>query len=253
MLTLDTEKFYDSVSDFYDDMTSFGKRINTERPIFKNWLDRYGFKNVLDAACGSGLHTIILTLLGVSTTGTDISMTMLKNARINARQLGTNPVFVRAPLEDLSIIFKRKFDVIFCLGNTIPHILSQDNLHTIFKGFLKLLTKQGKLIIQLLNYSKILAEKERIVSISKNKNQVYVRFYDFLDTFIRFNVLQINWKNQQPQYYMKSTHLYPYIYSELQTLLNKADFSVTNNFGNMELTSFDENESQNVVMICEKA
>ncbi len=156
-------------------------------------------------------------------------------------------------MEDVSVIFKRKFDVIFCLGNTIPHILSQDNLYTIFKGFFMLLTKQGRLIIQLLNYSKILAEKERIVSINKNKNQVYVRFYDFLDTFIRFNVLRINWKNQHPQYYMKSTHLYPYKFSDLQMLLSKADFLFTNTFGSMELTSFDKNASHNVVMVCEKA
>ena len=253
MMALDTEKFYESVSDFYDDMTSFGKRLNTERPIFKNWLDRYRFRNALDTACGSGLHTIILNLLGVSTTGTDISMPMLKNARINARQLGINPVFIRAPLEDLSIIFNRKFDVIFCLGNTIPHILSRDNLYTIFKGFLKLLTKQGKLIIQLLNYSKILAEKERIVSINKNMNQVYVRFYDFMDSFIRFNVLRINWKNQQPRYFLKSTYLYPYRFSDLQILLNKADFLTISTFGNMKFALFDENESQNLVMVCEKA
>lgn len=132
-------------------------------------------------------------------------------------------------------------------------ILPNINLYTIFKGFLKLLTKQGKLIIQLLNYSKILAEKERVVSINKNKNQVYIRFYDFMDSFIRFNVLRINWKNQRPQYCLTSSHLYPYIFSDLHILLSKTNFLTISTFGNMKFALFDENESQNLVMVCEKA
>ena len=56
----------------------------------------------------------------------------------------------------------------------------------------KLLKKDGRVLIQILNYEKILKEKERIVNITKKDDEYFIRFYDFEKKDLTFNILKFN-------------------------------------------------------------
>ena len=139
----------------YDQMTRFDERLVSERPVLKNLQNKYGFSSVLDAACGTGLHAIILAGMGFKVCGADISGEMIKQARANAKRAAVDVTWITSPMQQLSRHINGTFDAIICLGNSIAH-LNHNDLKTALAEFHRLLAKQGYLILQLLNYSVIL-------------------------------------------------------------------------------------------------
>ena len=244
--------FYDNISEYYDDMTHFHGRLQREKQIIEKWVKRYRFKRVLDAACGSGVHTIILNQLGVSAVGVDISHEMIKKARENAARMSLKALFLQSALQDLDIKSEPKYDAVLFLGNSVPHIESKTELIEIFIALRKLLFSKGKLLIQLLNYDRIMSIKNRIVSINRIQNQEYIRFYDFLLGGIRFNVLHVNWDYSPCKYSIEYTDLYPYVKKDLVTYIQKSGYRILDVFGSMNFDPYDENESKDLVILAEK-
>ncbi|MBD3308567.1 hypothetical protein GF339_19275, partial [candidate division KSB3 bacterium] len=52
--------FYEEIAEQYDSMTRFQMRMPRETEMLKGWIARYHFCSVVDIACGTGLHAIIL-------------------------------------------------------------------------------------------------------------------------------------------------------------------------------------------------
>jgi glycine/sarcosine N-methyltransferase len=247
-----SQKFYRQLAYNYDSMTRFEQRLDSESNILKKWVERYRFKSALDAACGTGIHAIALKKQDIDTAGADISADMLDQARKNAMHHGVEIEFIQASMEDLKSKIARKFDAILCLGNSQPHLLNQEDLNAALENFFELLNPQGRVVIQILNYHKILTEKERIVGINRADGKEFIRFYDFPDGTIRFNILTVNWKNGQADHRLSSTKLYPYTRTHLEPALKNNGFSRIEFFGNMKFGVFEENTSPNLVVTAQK-
>jgi 2-polyprenyl-3-methyl-5-hydroxy-6-metoxy-1,4-benzoquinol methylase len=209
-------------------------------------------RSVLDVACGTGLHAIILARMGVRVVGTDISQAMLEKAKKNGQASGHDIQWIEAPMQALSTTIKGSFDAVICLGNSIPHILSGQDLETTLKGFHKLLRPEGILLFQLLNYDRILAKRERIVGIHRDGSHEYIRFYDFGKKTVKFNILTITDINHKMTHGISSTELYPYKKNELADALKKTGFTECKYFGNLDQDPFNAEMSQNLVILCRK-
>ncbi|GAB4370892.1 MAG: hypothetical protein Kow0042_13320 [Calditrichia bacterium] len=245
-------KFYDRLSEDYDLMTRFSERLITEKPIMEAWVKRYGFRSALDAACGTGLHALLLAKLGVRVVGVDISPQMLERAKSHAREAGVELPFFESSLENLTEIVHQKFEAIFCLGNSLPHLLTHKELSTAVQNFYHLLLPGGIVVLQLLNYTKIFTEKNRIVGINKSGSKEFIRFYDFTTPMIGFNILTIEWKPEGVVHSLHNTKLYPYQKEELLAELKKIGFSQITCFGDMKFSVFQEQSSPNLVIVAEK-
>lgn len=245
--------FYRDLADDYDDMTRFQKRMDQERSILITLQKKFKFKTALDVACGTGLHAILLQKIGVDTVGTDNSRAMLDKAHKNAMEAGIDVTWVQSDMRAVTKTINRTFDVIFCIGNSLPHIITTKQLLNAFREWHKLLNTDGRIIIQILNYTKILKDKERIVNITKQGPREYIRFYDFLSQKLQFNIIIINWEKQPPFQSLKSTILYPHERSSLSTVLHQAGFTNLKYFGNINLSPFSEEKSPNLVLIAQKS
>jgi len=244
--------FYKALSPDYDRMTRFGDRLRAEQDMLSQWLKRYPFKSVVDVACGTGLHSIALKKLGVEVVGVDNSPEMLKQAEQNARLQNVAIKWLAAPMQNLKKYLKQSFDGLLCLGNSLPHLLSEEDLRRTLESFFALLNDGGRVVIQILNYSRILRDQERIVHISQEGDKQFIRFYDFIDPLIRFNLLTIHWQQQKASHQLISTELYPYRREELEKTLQQAGFTNLEYFGNMQFAPYDDRQSTNLVMVAEK-
>jgi SAM-dependent methyltransferase len=247
------EQFYGILSGKYDEMTRFHERLESEKEIMQKWRDKYGFESVLDVACGTGLHSLILKQLGVKVVGTDISAKMLRKARENSKNTGLTIDFIESPMHELTTTISDKFDMIFCLGNSIPHILEKSVLQKSFLGFRDLLSDGGRLVIQLLNYEKILKRRNRIISIKRHNQSEFIRFLDFQEGMVVFNVLEISWNGDKPGHQLISTPMVPYHLQELTSFLKNAGFCIEAIYGNMRFESFDAEKSDNLVLVCKNS
>lgn len=244
--------FYQDLASDYDLMTRLEERLDQETEVIKAWASKYDLRSAIDAGCGTGIYTMALARLGVETTGADLSPEMIAQAEQNAKAHGVKARFVTCPLQELDKHIGKKADAVFCLGNSLPHLLSIAELKKTLAAFSRVLPENGLLVIQLLNYDKVLVKKERLVGIHRKGNKEFIRFYDFIAPLVRFNVLTINREGSGDTHKFTSTELHPYCRHELTGPLQEAGFGSVETFGDLKSAPFNKSESPNLVVIARK-
>jgi glycine/sarcosine N-methyltransferase len=243
-----SEDFYDLIADQYDAMIEFDKRIEKEARILKPWIEQYGVKRAADMGCGTGVHTLALGSLGVETVGFDISGRMLYHARNRAADR-ENVSFERGDFLSPSLGLRGGFDLILCLGNSLPHAESRQELARILGYWISNLLPGGRIVAQLLNYERILKTRERIVNIRRIGETTIVRFYDFTEPRITFNVLTISAENDVIEHRMNSTLLLPITAEDVLRAAAEAGCGEVTLFSTLAREPFGENSKDLIAVI----
>ncbi len=242
-------QFYDSLADDYDSMTGFERRFVAERPFFKLLVDSYAIRSAVDAGAGTGFHSLLLSELGVRVTAVDISPAMLEALRRNAGRRGLELETLQASFAGMAGRLKGTTDAVFCMGNSLPHLLTEKELLASVAGFHSLLAAGGILFIQLLNYARILAGRDRIQSVKEEKGKIFVRFYDFEEELIRFNLLTMVRTPSGFETHLESIPLRPWVVEDVLPLLERAGFSSTRIFGGISQGPFESKSSRDLVIL----
>jgi ubiquinone/menaquinone biosynthesis C-methylase UbiE len=242
--------FYNQLADEYGELTGEAGRMAGVRAFVGRIMADWAPRSMLDVACGTGLFALEFARQGVAVTGADISEGMLDRARQNARTQGVDVSWLHAPMQELEAhLAANTFDLIICMGNSIPHLLDSNDLYQTVRTFRQHLSPGGRAVIHLLNYTRVLKQHERIVGISRNTAETeYVRFYDFDQDLLRFNVLKIQWTNERAEHALSTTTLRPYTRQDLDRALAEAGFRSTAAAADLAFSPFDENESDVLVL-----
>jgi glycine/sarcosine N-methyltransferase len=148
--------FYDALAPMFDVMTDWEARLAGEGPFLREALRTSGSVRVLDAACGSGGHALALARWGFDVAGADVSPAMIALARQKAAEAGLAVPFVVSDLAGLADTTSRapapRFDAVLCLGNSLPHLLSQADTVAALRGMAGVLRPGGLFLTQNLNY-----------------------------------------------------------------------------------------------------
>jgi glycine/sarcosine N-methyltransferase len=244
--------FYDALAPNYDSMTGFEKRFAAEQPHFRSLIERYGIASALDAGCGTGFHSLLLSRLGVSVTAVDVSTEMLARLQRHADELNAIIETVQSDFQTLASVVHKHFDAVFCLGNSLAHLLTSDDLRATLTCFASLLNPNGILFIQILNYDRILAQRERVQNVKEVGNTTFVRFYDFEKEFLRFNILKLEKKGGVTEQSMNSVQLRPIRHEEFLRLLRECGFNGVQTYGAISLEEFLPEKSKDVFVIARK-
>lgn len=242
---MDSEKikiFYDELADDYDSMTQFEKRFEREEPAFRKFVEHYRLKKVLDAGCGTGFHSILLTKLGCEVTAVDVSEKMLMQLQNNASKYGVVVKTVQSSFQELAHNVDTDFDGVFCMGNSLTHLLNIDEIDSALKNFNNVLKKGGNLFLQILNYTKIINEKKKIQSVREVGGKTYIRYYDYFDTHIEFNIRYCDIIHN-------SIKLFPITKIMLEERIREIQFSKLEFYGSIFLENFDELKSNDLFII----
>ncbi len=234
--------FYEALADDYDEMTGFEERMSAAERFVRAILRRRPVESALDVASGTGLYALALARCGVPRVlGVDLEPAMLEKAARHAGRLGVRPHFLTADMEQLSSVLTGTYDLVLCLGNSLPHILEPPARRRTVEGFRSLLTPGGELMVQTLNFDRILRERRRIVSIDRRGNREFIRFYDFLENgLVRFNLLRIVWEKSDVGHDLQSTRLRPCRSGELVRDFEACGLRNVRVFGSPSLDPFHE-------------
>ncbi len=240
--------FYASLAEDYDDLTRFSERLKSEESLLRKWIDPEAVKTVLDSACGTGLHAIIMAGMGIKVTGVDVSPEMIGKAKANAVN---SKACVSWHVEDMRHFenIHGKFDSIICLGNSIPHLLDEKDLDATLSGFGNMLSPKGFILLQMLNYEKVLNNKDRIVGINRKEGREYIRFYDFNGSLINFNILTVIENQGVLTHSLQSTMLKPYRKNDMAFALKKNGFAKTCFYGGLDQSEYSAENSPNLVIM----
>ncbi|MDP6633773.1 MAG: class I SAM-dependent methyltransferase [Phycisphaerae bacterium] len=246
--------FYDDIADDYAQLTGAADRCGPAARFVEELTRRFQITSAVDVACGTGLFAIELAGCGVKVVGSDVSPGMLNAAPANAAAAGIDSnlcSWVEAPMQELRDRISDRPDAIVCMGNSIPHLLTDDDLRRTFEGFGAMLAGGGVLAIHLLNYTRVLAGAERIVGITRSESKEFVRFYDFDSDagLIDFNILEIKWADEgRCSYKLHTTPLRSYLHGELIDALDAAGFRNIKTFGDLRFNPFNPDSSDTLLL-----
>jgi ubiquinone/menaquinone biosynthesis C-methylase UbiE len=143
MLIMTKQLLHNKLAKYYDRVYSFKDYLD-ETVRLQNLIIKYlesGGNTLLDVACGTGLHLKHLKD-DFSCTGVDISKSMLKIARKNAKGV----TFKEADMKTLRL--GKQFDVIVCLLSSIGYVKTAASLEKTIRNFSKHLKKGGLALIE---------------------------------------------------------------------------------------------------------
>jgi len=258
---------YDDFSQDYDRFVKWGSRLEAEIPFMEAQLGELKQPDkkkpsVLDAACGTGMHAIELARLGYRAAGADLSHLMVEKAQLNADEAGADVIFKPAGFMHLQETFAGEeiypFDALICLGNSLPHLISETDIRKALADFGACLRPGGLLILQNRNFDAVMAKKERWIGPQSrregNKEWLFLRFYDFdADGLITFNIVRLRREGDAPWVQALSTvRLFPLMQEQLSHLLEKSGFTDLCFYGIMDEVAFDPASSENLVAVARK-
>ena len=246
---MNTKKFFDNVSDFFDNMTDASKVISVRKELLKKFLTP-GIKSAVDLGCGTGNDSISLGLNGLVVTGFDVSKKMTEKARINSKKFNLNLKFFNYSLDKIPSKFNNKFDFAVSLGNSLA-LVEKNKIKKSVERIFGILKNEGAFVLQILNYTAIKKADSRIVNITQNPPNVYVRFYDLFTMPLNFNILRFNRDNPK-DYELLTTKLYPYDKEYLFSVLRKTGFKNIKAYSTLNKDKFEKNKSKDLILVAYK-
>ncbi len=249
---------YDAFSGDYDRFVDWGARLAVGLPFLEAQLQAAGARRVLDVACGTGAHAIALAQRGYEVVGADLSAAMIDVARARAAASAAAVRFEVAGFGGLRGHVGTGFDALVCLGNSLPHVLSEEALAAALEDMARCLRSGGVLLVQNRNFDRVLAARERWMEPQAHcegeTEWLFLRFYDFEpDGLLTFNVVTLRrdgthgWQQQVLQ-----TRLRPWTQVELLAALEAAGFGPAIYWGDMQGSPYRIEASPNLVVMTYK-
>lgn len=247
---------YDDFSESYDVMVDWRERLEREAPFFAHLFQLNNAHRVLDVGCATGGHVLRFAEMGLDAVGADPSAEMVRLARERAEGR-SGARFVQAGFGDLRVRTGEGFDVVTCVGNTLPHALTRPDLDRALADIAAVLRPGGLLAIQQLNYDRILKEKRRFLGVSSGTREgiehLFFRFYDYDGPRLIFNVVTFKKAESKWDYHVGSTRLQAITRQDLAESLAAAGFESTRWFGSYSEEPFAPESSGDLVVIAAKS
>lgn len=230
----------------YRGLIAWPERLRREAPLLERVLGTASVKTILDLGCGTGEHSRFLRSLGYGVTGVDASEAQIRAAR-EADPDGGDAGPVRNAHGDLASIealVPTGYGGAICLGNTLPHLSDFDTLQRFFTGLASRLVSGAPLLLQLLNYDRILDRGERTFPLTLRPGEAPGEEIVFLrlmtsgpDGSLIFTPATLRYRpGMEPPLELisaQNVHLRGWRRSELEGPLLTAGFEVRDAFGSM--------------------
>jgi glycine/sarcosine N-methyltransferase len=236
----DTERYGGLFMSFYQQLNQYYDLLFPANPAQIQLIENHckPGARILDIAAGTGNQALLLANKGFEVTATDSEADMVVNMKEKAEKENIPLHALQLKMEDLQVLSTNIYDGIICIGNSIVHLHSLEEIRQMVNGLYKMLESDGTFIIQTVNYDRIL--KEQVASfplMTRPEGIIFERSYDITDEKILFTgKLTIRNEGEQ-QFFENTVELYPLQSYQLISVLQEAGFSEITLYGD-----FKENE-----------
>jgi SAM-dependent methyltransferase len=186
---------------------------------------------ILDCSCGIGTLALALAKRGFKVIGSDGSKEMIEQAISAAATAGLNIPLICSTWEELPKHFADRFELLFCLGNSICHCRNKDEMLRSLEGMRRLLRNDGKLVIQSRNWEYLRQEKKRVTHFQWRERggqrclPIYVwSFPESFDAAHTTEIILVFDTNGQTSIRSYPISYYPFQFEQLTECLKSAGF-----------------------------
>lgn len=150
------------MEDFYDELTpvyhlihqDWDASVRLQGDQLSSLIEREwpACRRVLDVSCGIGTQALGLAKHHYSVTASDLSHKEIERARQEARRHGVHVDFSVCDMRQVSLHHRSGFDVVISGDNSIPHLLTDEDISTTLRGMYDVLRPGGGCILTVRDY-----------------------------------------------------------------------------------------------------
>lgn len=182
------EEFHDWQARYYDVVTDWKERLKNEIPNLSSLFRKNKIKDVIDIGFGTGEHDIALAKEGFNILAIESSSLMCKTANEKLKtasgEVNKKVKFINGDYVNVLSKQQDKFGAAIFMGNAFSHLTL--NYKKVLKAISNiLLTKNSVVVLQIVNFEKILKVKDRLYDINFKSSKhgfpdehAFLRFYD---------------------------------------------------------------------------
>ncbi len=230
-------KYYDLIFPAGDEQVKFLKEVAGNPP-----------KAVLDVACGTGEYSVGLAEQGYQVTAVDRDAKMLEGLKEKVKAKGCALDYLEADMSDMDKKLSSKFNLVFCIGNSLVHLENMQQIKEFLKKARNMLENDGSLVLQIINFDRIILREIKSLPTIENKTAglSFERIYDYQK---QNNAILFKTKlNVEGRSFENQVSLYPLRQDELTEALYEAGFKKMKLFGDFNGNEFDKYNSFMLVL-----
>lgn len=154
-----TEAYYNGLAPYYkfiypDWDKSLQRQAEALDSVIQEFISETS-KTVLDVACGIGTQSIGLAKIGYEVTSCDLSPTEIEQARLEALRHGVQIEFQVVDMRQVWETYQKQFDVVIACDNSVPHLLSDEEILLALNQFSKCTKPGGCCLISVRDYAQL--------------------------------------------------------------------------------------------------
>lgn len=243
-----SQQFYTSIAKYYPHIFP----LNPSQVRFLSTILPYNGARVLDVGCATGELAFALSRFGFPIWAIDVDAEMIEMAQQAKSEDTIFPLFEQIDMRLFDQHYPEAFfDTIICFGNTIVHLLNDEDINQFLTAVYRSLAPDGTFTLQLLNYNHILRNNIKSLPLIDNEHITFERKYEYTEAseLIDFNTrLTVKSTGQVIENSVKLNALGQ---EKLEGLLKGAGFDNIRYFGNFEGDPLQSNNLP-LILTCSK-
>lgn len=131
----------------------------------------------IDLGCGSGFQSIPLAQIGFNVTSIDLSSKLLAELSVNKGDLAVTTI--NDDLNNFHLHCAEHVELIVCMGDTLTHLETKENVTQLFEEVYNRLEKDGEFILTYRDLSFELKELERFIPVNSDDMRIFTCFLEY--------------------------------------------------------------------------
>jgi 2-polyprenyl-3-methyl-5-hydroxy-6-metoxy-1,4-benzoquinol methylase len=230
----------------------FLRDLEADRSMLVTLLARYGAKTVLDCACGTGVHTLILAREGFQTVASDASDHMLEAARAKLSAAGFEVDLYRSTWRDLPEVVPGRYDAVICMGNSLAHEPDAAAATESLRGMYAMLNVGGILLLSGTNADRQLSEKIGLEVVEPEPDCFLMNVWDYGETRTTSRYFFIDTVSGEPSMRYFKFELLNLTAAIMESCLRSAGIDDYTLYGEKDYTPYSQYESERLIVVARK-
>ena len=238
---------YEGFSERYDWMS---RDDPVRSAFFRRLFAKSNVSKVLDCACGTGTDLLMFHAMNLETYGSDLSESMLAEARKKIANTDINLKIV--DFSNLTDNYNEKFDAVVCLNNSINEVLKDSETLSGLHSMRSVLHAGGLLVFDQGQTDASMRNPPRFAPIVNNKNFSRLFKMDYSTDILTVNVFDFIHTDDELDFKHHSVRIRIRLQDSWSEILHEVGFAKVDFYGDWNFTLYDKESSSRLIAVVRK-
>lgn len=220
--------------------------------FFQQLFAKHDVRKVLDCACGTGQELILFHSMGCEVYGSDVSESMLTQARKNLAKAQLDIPVRQADFCRLPDHYDTEFDAVVCLTNAINEVLDDAQTLQALRRMRSVLRAGGILVFDQGQTDAGMRNPQRFCPVINEPDVTRLLVTDYAGDTATVNICDFIHTKDKSDFKRTAVRIRIRLQDSWRQALREAGFAAVEFFGDWDSTPYDKQSSRRLIGVAQK-